>query len=74
MAFHPEARSRLSASRLSGPEALVLVAFSAIPTATAAFVLTRQMGGDGELMAGILTAQTLAAVVTIPIALGLFLP
>ncbi|MCB1359295.1 MAG: AEC family transporter [Maritimibacter sp.] len=57
---------------LSAPEALVLVVFSAIPTATAAFVLTRQMGGDGELMAGILTAQTLAAVVTIPLVLALF--
>jgi malonate transporter len=57
---------------LSGPEALVLIVFSAIPTATAAFVLTRQMGGDGEMMAGILTAQTLAAVVTIPIALALY--
>ena len=59
---------------LSGPEALVMIVFSAIPSATAAFVLTRQMGGDGELMAGILTAQTLAAVVTIPLALGLFGP
>jgi len=62
------------AFNLSGPEALVLIVFSAIPTATAAFVLTRQMGGDGEMMAGILTAQTLAAVVTIPVALALFVP
>ncbi len=60
------------AFNLSGPEALVLIVFSAIPSAAAAFVLTRQMGGDGEMMAGILTAQTLAAIVTIPMALGLF--
>ena len=61
-----------SAFALSAPDALVLLVFSAIPTATAAFVLTRQMGGDGELMAGILTAQTLEAVVTIPLVLALF--
>ncbi|MBV7409666.1 AEC family transporter [Maritimibacter sp. DP1N21-5] len=50
-------------------EALVLVIFSAIPTATSAYVLTRQMGGDGTFMAGIVTLQTLASVVTIPLVL-----
>ncbi len=53
-----------------GPvEALVLVVFSAIPTAPTAYVLTRQMGGDGTLMAGLVTAQTLAAILTIPLVL-----
>nr|WP_240989195.1 AEC family transporter [Salipiger mangrovisoli] len=50
-------------------EALVLVVFSAIPTAPTAYVLTRQMGGDGTLMAGLVTAQTLAGVLTIPLVL-----
>ncbi|WP_353474654.1 AEC family transporter [Salipiger sp. H15] len=50
-------------------ETLVLVVFSAIPTAPTAYVLTRQMGGDGTLMAGLVTAQTLAAVLTIPLVL-----
>ena len=53
-----------------GPvESLVLVVFSAIPTAPTAYVLTRQMGGDGTLMAGLVTAQTLAAILTIPLVL-----
>ena len=53
-----------------GPvEALVLVVFSAIPTAPTAYVLTRQMGGDGTLMAGLVTAQTLLGVLTIPLVL-----
>ncbi|KPQ05557.1 MAG: putative permease [Rhodobacteraceae bacterium HLUCCA12] len=59
---------------LSGLEALVLVVFSAIPTAPTAYVLTRQLGGDGTLMAGIVTSQTVAAVVTIPFVVWLVRP
>lgn len=55
-----------------GPtEAQVLVIFTAIPTATAAYVLTRQLGGDGQFMAALITAQTLASVATIPLMLAL---
>lgn len=57
---------------LSGAEALILVVFSAIPTAPTAYVLTRQLGGDGPFMAGIITAQTLLAVLTLPLCLFLF--
>jgi malonate transporter len=56
---------------LDGAEALVLVVFSAIPTAPTAYVLTRQLNGDGTFMAGLVTAQTLAAVATIPFVLFL---
>lgn len=56
---------------LDGVEALVLVVFMAIPTAPTAYVLTRQLGGDGTLMAGLVTLQTLAAVLTIPLMLWL---
>ncbi len=56
---------------LGGVEALVLVVFAAIPTAPTAYVLTRQLGGDGTLMAGMVTAQTMAAVLTIPLMLWL---
>ncbi|QDC08274.1 AEC family transporter [Oceanicola sp. D3] len=56
---------------LQGTEALVLVTFSAIPVAPTAYVLTRQLGGDATLMAGLVTAQTLAAVATIPLMLRL---
>lgn len=59
---------------LQGVEALVLVIFAAIPTAPTAYVLTRQLGGDGTFMAGLVTAQTLAAVATLPLVLELFAP
>ncbi|QCO56585.1 AEC family transporter [Pseudorhodobacter turbinis] len=54
---------------LSGVEALVLIVFSAIPTAPTSYVLTQQLNGDGTLMAGIVTSQTIAAIATIPLAL-----
>jgi hypothetical protein len=57
---------------LEALETLVLVVFSAIPTAPTAYVLTRQLQGDGRLMAGIVTSQTLAAVLTIPLVVWLF--
>lgn len=59
---------------LTGTEALVLIVFSAIPTAPTSYVLTRQLGGDGTLMAGIVTSQTLAAIATIPLVLWLLTP
>ena len=55
---------------LAGLAATVVVLFNALPAAPTAFVLARQMGGDAELMAGILTAQTAAAVVTLPLLLA----
>jgi malonate transporter len=50
----------------------MLVLFHSQPTSTSSYVLARQMGGDHELMAGILTTQTLLAIVTIPAMLALF--
>jgi len=47
----------------------VAVIFAALPTATSAYILAQQMGGDAQLMAGLLTVQTLAAVVTMPLVL-----
>lgn len=47
----------------------VAVIFAALPTATSAYILAQQMGGDAQLMAGLLTVQTLAAVVTMPLLL-----
>ncbi|HBX55236.1 MAG TPA: transporter, partial [Pseudomonas sp.] len=37
----------------------------ALPTAPTAYVLTRQLGGDSQLMAGIITLQTLLAAATL---------
>ena len=44
----------------------MLVLFAALPGSPAAYILARQMGGDGRLMAGIITLTTLASVVTLP--------
>ncbi|SDH51095.1 hypothetical protein SAMN05216588_10590 [Pseudomonas flavescens] len=49
------------ALQLPAMEATVLVLFFALPTAPTAYVLTRQLGGDASLMAGIITLQHLLA-------------
>lgn len=59
------------AFHLPPAETLVLVLFSAIPTAPTSYILTRQMGGDATFMASQITAQTLAALFTIPLVLKL---
>lgn len=48
----------------------VLLVFAAVPTATSAYILARQLGGDAPLMANIITAQTLIALLTMPLMLG----
>ena len=52
-------------------ESAVLVLFFALPTAPTAYVLTRQLGGDGHLMAGIITLQTLLSALSLPLVLAL---
>ena len=46
---------------------LIAVVFTAVPTASSAFILARQLGGDHELMAAIITAQTALAAATLPL-------
>ncbi len=52
---------------IEGLTASVLVMYATVPGSTSSYVLARQMGGDTELMAGIVTATTLAAMATMPI-------
>ncbi|MNT75985.1 hypothetical protein D3C72_2149370 [compost metagenome] len=59
---------------LPAMESSILVLFFALPTAPTAYVLTRQLGGDSHLMAGIITLQTLLAAVSLPLALQLLVP
>ena len=47
----------------------VLVAFAALPSASAAYILARQLGGDAPLIAAILTVETALALITLPIIL-----
>lgn len=50
--------------------AVALIA-AAVPTASASYVLARQMGGDAELMARIVALHTAVAAVTLPLIIAL---
>jgi len=56
---------------VGGVERAVAVLFAALPASPAAYVLARQMGGNAEMMAGIITATTPLAMIAIPAALAL---
>ncbi|WP_177408691.1 AEC family transporter [Pseudomonas sp. M30-35] len=56
---------------LPAMETTVLVLFFALPTAPTAYVLTRHLGGDSQLMAGSITLQTLLAAASLPVILML---
>ncbi|WP_027965793.1 AEC family transporter [Halomonas halocynthiae] len=49
----------------------VALLFAALPTATSAYILARQLGGDAELMAALITSQTLLAMLSLPLWLQL---
>ncbi|KAA5605024.1 AEC family transporter [Roseospira marina] len=59
--------------QLAGLEAVtttVTVLYGALPCSASSYVLARRMGGDAPLVAGIITAQTLASVLTITLLIG----
>ncbi|MBT6139245.1 MAG: AEC family transporter [Rhodospirillaceae bacterium] len=49
----------------------VAVLFASLPSSAASYVFSRQLGGDHELMAAILTTQVVVAAITIPVFVGL---
>jgi len=53
---------------VSGPALTMTIVAAAVPTATAAYFLARDLGGDAPLMAEITTVQTLLALATLPLA------
>lgn len=54
---------------LKGPALTTALLFQVLPTASSAYILSRQLGGDAPLMAGITAAQTVIALVAIPLVL-----
>jgi predicted permease len=54
---------------LHGAHRDIALLFAALPTATSAYILARQLGGDAELMAAVITGQTLLAMATLPLLL-----
>jgi len=60
-------------ARLFGLDTLqttILLAFSALPTASTCYVLAARMGYDGAYVAGLVTLSTMLGVVSLPFALG----
>jgi malonate transporter and related proteins len=56
---------------LDSAQTTVLLAFSALPTASSAYVLAARMGYNGPYVAGLVTLSTLLALASLPFALGI---
>ena len=56
--------------KLDDVQTAVLMAFSALPTASSAYVLAVRMGYNGPYVAGLVTLSTLLGLVSLPFALG----
>lgn len=56
----------ISGVGLSGVAAAVILVLFMVPTAPSAYILARQLGGDAETMASIITFQTLLAFLVMP--------
>ncbi len=56
---------------LSGDNLVVVACCASVPSASNAYVLARQMGGDAPLLAQILVLQTVAAAFTMPLFIAL---
>ena len=55
---------------LNSIQTTILLAFSALPTASSSYVLATRMGYDGAFVAGLVTLSTLLGMVSLPFALG----
>ncbi|PKO34013.1 MAG: AEC family transporter [Betaproteobacteria bacterium HGW-Betaproteobacteria-7] len=52
---------------LSGLNLQIVVLFAAMPTASSAYILAMRMGGDGRSVAWLISATTLASMLTLPL-------
>ncbi|KAA8731301.1 AEC family transporter [Acinetobacter qingfengensis] len=52
---------------LNSASLIAIIIFFSIPTASSAYVLTKVLGGDHELMAGIISLQTLLCLISLPV-------
>ncbi len=55
---------------LSPTQTTILLAFTALPTASSCYVLAARMGYDGAYVAGLVTVSTLMGMLSLPFALG----
>ena len=56
--------------QLDATQTTVLLAFSALPTASTCYVLATRMGYNGPYVAGLVTLSTLSGMLSLPFALG----
>jgi predicted permease len=52
-------------------ESAIITTFFGLPTASAAYILTRYFQGDSQLMAGVISMQTLGFAVSFPLMMWL---
>ena len=57
--------------QLDPVQTTVLLAFSALPTASSCYVLAARMGYDGAYVAALVTGSTLLGMISLPFALGI---
>ena len=57
--------------QLNQPQAIALMAFSSLPTASSCYVLAARMGYNGPYVAGLVTLSTVLGMLSLPFALGL---
>ena len=58
------------AMHLDAAQATILLAFSALPTASSCYVLASRMGYNGAYVAGLVTLSTMLGLASLPFALG----
>ena len=58
------------ALQLDAAQTMVLLAFSALPTASSCYVLAARMGYNGPYVAGLVTVSTVLGLASLPLALG----
>ena len=56
---------------LTGTHALIVMLFTALPTASSAYILAARMGGHAAPVAYAITVQTLLAMLTLPLWISL---
>jgi malonate transporter and related proteins len=59
--------------KTQGANLTIAVMAASVPSASASYIMARRMGGDANMMAEIMTFQTLAAIITMPLFIGITL-
>jgi predicted permease len=58
---------------LTGTSFAIVMIYALVPTATSAYTLARQLGGDAPLMASLISLQTLLSLILLPLSIALLI-